>query len=180
MPVVASFRDLAEAEVASASLDASGISNVLEDEQTIGIAWHYSNAIGGVRLRVSDAAAAEARAMLYEPIEVDWPEASAGAADEECPACGRFALELDSGPRKTLAVMTGLGVPVWFWRSRLRCRSCGFRRRVPVRLRPELLFVWLVTGAAVVLALAALLAIVGFVGVMLARVLGFPPDGRIL
>ncbi len=180
MPVVASFRDLADAEVASASLYASGIANVFEDEQTIGLAWHYSNAIGGVRLRVAAGAAEEARAMLYGPMEVEWPEAPAGSADEECPACGRFALELDSGPRKTLAVMTGLGVPIWFWRSRLRCRSCGFRRKIPVRMRPELLLVWLLTGAAVVAAIAVLLAIVGFVGVMLARVLGFAPDGRIL
>jgi hypothetical protein len=178
MPVIATFRDLADAEVASASLEAAGIPNVLADAQTIGVAWHYSNALGGVRLHVPEASASEARAMLYEPMEVEWPELPDGALDEQCPACGRFALGLESGARKTLAVMTAFSMPLWFWRSRLRCGACGSSRRVPHRVRPELVMVWLMTGAAVVIGTAILLTVIGVVIAMISRVLGFTPDGR--
>jgi hypothetical protein len=180
MVVIAQFRDLADAEVASASLDAAGIPNDLADCQTIGVAWSYSNALGGIRLHVSDAAADEARAVLGEATEVEWPELPDGAADERCPACGHDALELDSGPRKTLAVMTGLTIPIWFWRSKLRCCVCGFRRTVPLEMRPELVLVWILTGVAVIVVIAGLLLVIGTVIAMFARVFGFRPDGRIL
>jgi hypothetical protein len=180
MPVVASFRDLADAEVASASLEAAGIENVLQDSQTIGVAWTYSNALGGIRLNVPGSAADEARAVLNEPTGVEWPQFPEGAADERCPECGRFALELDSGSRKTLAVMMALILPVWFWRSRLRCRACGFRRTVPMRVRPELVIAWVLTAFAIGVLIAGLIAVVGVVSAMIARLLGFRPDGRIL
>jgi hypothetical protein len=182
MAVIAQFRDLADAEVASASLDAAGIPNEISDSQTIGVAWNYSNALGGIRLHVAEPVADEARAVLAEATEVEWPELPDGAADERCPACGRYALELDSGPRKTLALMTTLSlpVPIWFWRSKLRCRVCGFRSVVPLEMRPELVLVWILTGVAVIAVIAGLLLAVGTVVAMFARVFGFRPDGRIL
>jgi hypothetical protein len=162
MPVIARFRDLAPAEVASASLEAAGIPNVLLDSQTIGVAWSYSNALGGIRLHVPDAVEAEARSVLVETGEVEWPEEARGAADEQCPTCGQLAMEVDSGPRKTLAVMTGLGFPVWLWRSKLRCRACGATRKLPLRLRPELLIAWLAIGIAVAIALAVVALVLGY------------------
>jgi hypothetical protein len=182
MAVIAQFRDLADAEVASASLDAAGIPNEISDSQTIGVAWYYSNALGGIRLHVAEPVADEARAVLGEATEVEWPELPDGAADERCPACGRYALELDSGPRKTLALMTTLGlpIPVWFWRSKLRCYACGFRSTVPLRMRPELLIAWALTAVAIAAAIAGLLTVIGIAAAMVARVLGFRHDGRIL
>jgi len=182
MAVIAQFRDLADAEVASASLDAAGIPNDLSDSQTIGVAWSYSNALGGIRLNVADAAAEEARAVLAETAEVEWPELPEGAPDERCPACGRYALEIASGPRKTLALMTTLSlpIPIWFWRSKLRCRACGFHATVPLRLRPELVMAWILTGVGLIVVIAALVTVIGVVVAMFARVLGFRPDGRIV
>lgn len=54
MAVVATFRDLSGAEVASATLDAAGIVNSLDDDFTIGVLWTYSTALGGIRLNVAD------------------------------------------------------------------------------------------------------------------------------
>lgn len=181
MPVIAHFRDLADAEVASASLDAAGIPNDLSDSQTIGVDWGYSNALGGIRLHVAESAVEEARALLEEPTDIEWPDLPDGGADERCPECGRSALELDSGPRKTLALMTtvSLPFPIWFWRSKLRCRACGFRETVPLKMRPELVLVWILTGVAVAVLIAALITSIGLAAAMVGRVLGFRPDGRV-
>lgn len=162
VPVVASFRDLAEAEVASATLEAAGITNVLADAQTIGVDWGYSTALGGITLHVPAASEEEAREVLKGVDTVEWPERVPPAGDERCPICGEFALEVESGPRKTLAVVTALGVPLWLWRSKLRCRKCGSARRVPLRFRPELVAAGLAVGVAVPLAILGLMLIVGY------------------
>ncbi len=162
MAIVARFRDLSEAEVASASLEAAGITNVLDDTQTIGVAWYYSTALGGIRLHVGEADLAEARALLDVPAQAEWPDLPAGSSDEQCPSCRAFALELDSGPRKTLAVMTAFGVPLWLWRSKLRCRSCGAKQPVPLRFRPEMAMAWLIVGMGVSILVAAVCLILGY------------------
>jgi hypothetical protein len=163
MAIVARYRDLADAEVASASLEAAGIRNVLADTFMIGVLWSRSTALGGIRLHVSDADADEARELLETPAVAEWPaEFQQGSADEKCPVCGAFALECESGPRKTLAVMTGLGVPIWFWRSKMVCRSCGASQKVPLRFRPELLMIWLVAAVAVNLFMALLTLCLGY------------------
>jgi hypothetical protein len=168
VPVVARFRDLADAEVASASLEAAEITNWLADTWTIGVSWSYSTALGGIRLHVREADVAEASDVLQTTAVTEWPsDLPSGSEDERCPDCAAFALELDSGPRKTLAVMTGLGVPVWFWRSRLRCRGCGWSRKVPLRFRPELVIAWCLIGIGV-----------GVVIVVIDTVLAFAVYGR--
>jgi hypothetical protein len=159
--VIARFRDLADAEPASASLEAAGIPHVLADAYTIGVAWYYSNALGGVRLHVADADAAEARALIETPAEVEWPEFPKPVPDERCEACGRLTLQTDSGPRKTLAVMTAFGFPFWFWRSKVRCQSCGATERVPFRFRPELVIAWALMASAVLIAIAVLVFLLG-------------------
>ena len=162
--VVARFRDLPGAEVASASLEAAGIVNCVFDGYTLGLVWTYSTALGGIRLHVSEADVEEAHRLLEEA-EVEWPaEVMDGHADESCSVCGSDDLWVDSGPRKTLALMiTTLFVPLWFWRSKLRCRSCGHARLVALRFRPELIMVWIVAGLGVSVATVVIFLLVGFV-----------------
>lgn len=150
MTIVRRFRDLADAEVASATLDAAGVAHSLSDTYLVGLAWHYSTALQGIRLSVDQADAEEARELLSLTAAAEWPEFDPGSADELCPVCHAHALELESGPRKTLAVMTWAGFPLWLWRSRLRCRACGDSRRVPLRFRPELVMAWLIVGIAAI------------------------------
>ena len=88
MAIVARYRYLAAAEVASASLEAAGIENILVDTQTIGVAWYYSTALGGIRLHAKESDVAEAKALLDEAADVEWPEVPAGSADEQCWVCG--------------------------------------------------------------------------------------------
>ena len=164
MVVVRHFRDLAGAEVASATLEAAGIQNSLADTYLIGLVWNYSTALRGIRVQVSDADADEALDLLETTAVAQWPEDFArGSSDELCPACRAFDLEFVSGPRKTFAVITGLGFPLWFWRSRLRCRTCGASRRVPLRFRPELALAWLILAIGMGVVIAVVCLVVGYV-----------------
>lgn len=47
------YRDLPEATVAKAALDSAGIYAFLSDENTVRTDWFWSNAIGGIQLRVT-------------------------------------------------------------------------------------------------------------------------------
>jgi hypothetical protein len=156
MAVVARFRDLPGAEVASATLDAAGISNSLRDTFTIGVLWSYSIALGWIRLSVSDSDLDEALRVLTPDEVAEWPAFESGEGDaERCPACDSDELAVESGARKTLALMLLFPVPIWFWRSRLVCRRCGASWRIPLKLRPEIVLVWLISALVAVVATAA-------------------------
>jgi putative signal transducing protein len=88
MAVVAHFRDLAGAEVASTSLEAAGIVNVLADTQTIGVAWYYWTVLGGIRLHVDDADVAEARAVLEVARHAASPAECRWRSGRSCSWCG--------------------------------------------------------------------------------------------
>jgi putative signal transducing protein len=164
MVVVRHFRDLAGAEVASATLEAAGIQNSLADTYLIGLAWHYSTALRGIRVQVGDSDADEARDLLETTAVAEWPAAFArGSSDELCPACHAFDLERISGPRKTFAVMTAFGFPLWFSRSKMRCRTCGASRRVPLRFRPELALAWLILSMGMGVLTALVCLVFGYV-----------------
>ncbi len=60
-------------------LQANGIDAELKDEATIGVAWHLSNALGGVRLQVKASQLDGARALLAQ--EMHAPKHAEGADD---------------------------------------------------------------------------------------------------
>ncbi len=163
MAVVARFRDLAEAEVASATLEAAGIVNSLADTYYLGLVWTASTALRWIRLNVRDVDLEEARDLLALTADTDWPVEPEQANAEKCVACGSVDLTLKSGPRKTMALMLITYIPLWFWRSRVECRGCGASWRVPLRFRPDLLIVWLTAALIVWFLLALTLMISGFV-----------------
>lgn len=151
------YRDLPGAEVASASLWAAGIENSLADAYTIGLMWTYSTALGWIRLTVADRRLGEADELLDPGGVVDWPVELGTDPAEQCSVCGSEDLAIESGARKTLALALLTAVPIWFWRSRLRCRSCGASWVVPFTFRPELLIVWLISALATVLTVVVVL-----------------------
>jgi hypothetical protein len=65
--VVARFTGLAEAQVALATLTSEGIDARLDGDQLVGVAWHLSNAIGGIRLLVRNEDLQRARDALKPP-----------------------------------------------------------------------------------------------------------------
>ena len=164
MAVVARFRDLPGAEVASASLEAAGIGNELSDTYTIGLAWTYSTALRWIRLSVDDPEVETAREVLESAEMVEWPaDLDAVGAEERCPVCDSSELAIESGARKTLALWLLTNIPIWFWRSRLRCRACGSSQVVPLRFRPDLVGAWLVAAIAVYLLSAGVFFLAGYI-----------------
>jgi hypothetical protein len=63
---IATFSDGIPAHLAQGRLDEEGIFSYLADEQTVGLAWHLTNAIGGIKLQVADEDAEKARVILAE------------------------------------------------------------------------------------------------------------------
>ena len=57
--IVATYLYPHEAHIARASLESAGIPAVLADEHTINTDWLYAQALGGVKLLVDEARAAE-------------------------------------------------------------------------------------------------------------------------
>src|ERR1700683_3850949 len=62
------FRDLPEALLAKGSLESSGIECFLADDNLVRLDWFISNFIGGIKLNVHAADAANAQKLLDEPV----------------------------------------------------------------------------------------------------------------
>jgi hypothetical protein len=60
------FRDVPEAYLAKGVLDSANIENFLFDANIVGMNWLWSNAVGGVKLRVREEDAEEAAALLNQ------------------------------------------------------------------------------------------------------------------
>jgi hypothetical protein len=80
---LATFGNPAEAAIARNHLAAEGIRAFLADEDTVAMAWHLGNAIGGIKLQVADDDAERAISILEtndpNPIADDeWRSAGSG------------------------------------------------------------------------------------------------------
>jgi len=159
------FRDLPGAEIAAATLNAAGLECEVADECTIGLVWTYSTALGWMRLAVADSDSEAAREILEPAEAVEWPaEFEDDGTTDRCPRCNSTDLEVESGARKTLALMLiTMGMPLWFWRSRLYCRACGWSRVLPLRIRPELVGVWLIAAVGSLLLTTVVFMAVGYI-----------------
>jgi predicted nucleic-acid-binding Zn-ribbon protein len=134
---VGTYRDLSEAIVARAVLEQAGIECFLQDENMIRLDWAISNAIGGLRLQVSNKDAAQATALLSQPIPASFATDSGAEFHQPvCPKCGSLDVMVNDTDRKI--GMTGIflaGLPligalptmaiqrkdVW------KCLNCGCR-----------------------------------------------------
>jgi hypothetical protein len=91
---IATYMNLHEAELAKAHLEGAGIEAEIADEGIVGANPLLANAVGGVKLQVSEDRAEDAEAALDE---MDKAEVSDDAclscgkpmgAASKCPACG--------------------------------------------------------------------------------------------
>lgn len=125
---IAQYRDLPEAGLAKSKLEAAGIPCFLDNEYTVGVNWLYSNALGGVKLKVPEEDAEEAKAIIEEIIEPIAPEESEGLLpDSSCPACGATEIETRNYTRKFAALTLLISVPLFLFWKRYSCKSCGHR-----------------------------------------------------
>jgi hypothetical protein len=66
MTTIATFTSPEEAHLFRSFLESRGIEGFVFDENVVQLFWHYSNAIGGVRLAVAAEDAEEARTVYHE------------------------------------------------------------------------------------------------------------------
>lgn len=152
---LARYSDPATAGLARSRLEAAGIPAFLADEATMGLAWHWNPAVGGIRLQIAPEHAEEARLLLDDPgkaVETwrdfpgDAPVPSATEEPEEDP---------EIGPRERLARRTVLAgvigwvlTPLLLYSLVIGIRALAMGGALSGRQRTQL---WLVTLLDVVL-----------------------------
>ncbi|MDR2875814.1 MAG: DUF2007 domain-containing protein [Methylobacillus sp.] len=122
---IASFSFPHEAHIAQASLEAEGIPAFIADEHTINMQWLFSNALGGVRVRVPREFAEKAREILAQDYSQLLDE-EFGKDDIHCQKCGSANVEpYTEGKKPAFLVFLLLGFPLFFYRHGVKCKDCG-------------------------------------------------------
>jgi len=129
LTTIASYTDLSAAYLARAKLEHSGIPCFLVNEHTIGVHWFYSNALGGVELRVLEEDIPDAIMILTEteaePITPNTALPSSSVA-LCCPICGSENIH-SRKYRPFIAILSYafLGLPILLRQKKQRCKKCG-------------------------------------------------------
>ena len=125
MVTIASFSLPIDAQIPRAKLESEGIPAFIADEHTINMQWLYSDAMGGVRLQVPESCATRARELL-EQIDVEEVIDQNNIEVPHCPRCNSTQLEaVTEGKRMAFLAFLLINFPLWPFRRKLRCRSCG-------------------------------------------------------
>jgi hypothetical protein len=121
------YRDLPEALVARAKLEADGIECFLADENIIRLNWFWSNAFGRLKLQRLQENAEAAMEVLGQEIP---PSFSADEIGEEyiqprCPNCASLDIGFQEYSKLTLAIFWVLALPIPIFKNRWKCEDCG-------------------------------------------------------
>jgi Putative prokaryotic signal transducing protein len=133
---VAAYRDVLDAQLAMSKLESEGIECSLVNEYLIGVLWKLSTAVGGVQVQVARADFERARTILATDESASLAavlvEKPALPYSEACPQCGSEDVRLVRWSRYAAALATLTNIPIPFWRTRVKCQSCGKRWRPAV------------------------------------------------
>ena len=143
---VANFSHPTEADPVVAWLESEGIECFLTNEHTVTMNWLYSNAIGGVGVRVKAADVERANEILQvawnpdavgvarnpetiesEPTPADSEMDPGSDNDSEicCPQCGSENVYYEKFSRRLVfASWALLSVPLPFFKKKWKCREC--------------------------------------------------------
>lgn len=127
---VAVFRDIPSAGLAQSILESAGITSFLDNQYTVGVNWLYSNALGGIKLKVINSSLEEATNLLND---LNKPIEPADQIDEDilhdsaCPNCGDTNVVPINYKRKFAALSLLFGLPLLYFSKRFRCRKCGHK-----------------------------------------------------
>lgn len=122
---VRQFRDLPEALLAKGSLESAGIECFLADENLVRLDWFISNFIGGIKLNVRPADAANARKLLDEPILEGLYVQGVGLYEQpRCPRCQSLDVNFQELDRPIAYMSAFLRVPMPVQRPAWHCQAC--------------------------------------------------------
>jgi hypothetical protein len=119
------FRDLPEALLAKGSLESAGIECFLADENLVRLDWFISNFIGGIKLNVRAADAANAQKLLDEPILEGLYVQGVGLYEQpRCPNCQSLDVNFQELDRPIAYMSAFLRVPMPVQRPGWHCHTC--------------------------------------------------------
>ena len=130
---IASYPQPIEAHIAKGRLEAEGILCFLADENIVSVHPFYSNAVGGVKLKVREEEAEKAYTILQQ-IDALAPEPNTFEVADHlpnentviCPNCGSEDAYATRFSRKIFALSLILfGFPLPFIRRTFHCPACG-------------------------------------------------------
>jgi hypothetical protein len=115
MKLIKSYSKPEEAYLAASLLEGNGITVNVRDADTVGNYWMYSNAVGGVKIEVSDEDVLKAKEILNLPKEAN--------GILVCPACGSGNVKLREMNLFT-AISLALGFIIPFAAKKVDCLDC--------------------------------------------------------
>lgn len=133
---IATFNEVTEAHIIKGRLEAEGILCFLGDEHIIGAQPFYSVAVGGVKLKVTEADAEEAKAILSHiqggtsefvlTDELELSPMQEHLPNKTCPVCesDNVAEEKYNKTVFSLSYLL-LGFPLPFFSRKYKCYNCG-------------------------------------------------------
>ena len=136
--VVGQYLTPAEAHIVAGRLRSAGILAEVADAHMVGANWLYSQAIGGVRVRVPTEQHALALEILAEEAEPEVAEKCSeapSALSEEvilCPQCGSSENYYFRSSIGSLVTWLLLGLPLLLPRGFRRCEQCDHQWRITV------------------------------------------------
>ena len=134
---VANFSHPTEADPVVAWLESEGIECFVTNEHTVTMNWLYSNAIGGVGVRVKASDVERANEILRAvstpdavgdeptPTDSEMDQDSDATSDICCPQCGSENVHYEKFSRHLVfASWILLTVPLPFFKKKWKCRDC--------------------------------------------------------
>ena len=134
---VANFSHPTEADPVVAWLESEGIECFLTNEHTVTMNWLYSNAIGGVGVKVKAADVERANEILQAVLnpaavggestlsDSEMDQGSDTTSEIRCPQCGSENVYYEKYSRRLVfASWALLSVPLPFFRKKWKCREC--------------------------------------------------------
>ncbi len=126
---IARFSHPIEAHLSKTRLESAGIQCFIADENIVGANWLYSNAVGGVKLRVRASDVKRAIGILRQGPVSSYSEGDTVDENEKrCPKCNSLDVYYENYARRLVYVSwLLLGFPIPFLRRRWNCGKCRYQ-----------------------------------------------------
>ncbi len=125
---IATYSHPTEAHILKTKLESEGIWSYVADEAIVTMNWLYSNAVGGVKLKVREPDVDRALEILGIALE-DGEHFEDELDDQEllsCPNCGSHYIRYEKyATRVIFASWLLLGFPLVFLKRKWKCEECG-------------------------------------------------------
>ncbi len=129
MKTVASFREPYQAHLVKGKLEVEGIHAVVLDEHLVQINWNLSQAIGGVKVQVSEADLDRAREILrveyFEELSATEEARLQPAPEDICPDCDSSSISPKRYSRWFLIPSLLFLLPIFYGNKKRRWNDCG-------------------------------------------------------